>query len=309
MIRNVIRCGLAMLMWIGMLQGISSVEAQTFSTEGPITDIDPANGIITVNYVFKVKIQPTLTFTGARGRPSAVRSTITGANLASLLDDAAPGRVRSIYPSPPGSALGYSGATLIATGAPFTDATGTFYYASSADLLLAENLIVGNLQSVDPVTGVAVAAGQPFMMNPDERFTSNLFDAGGKPISMQQLAGDIGDLITVSGYMVDGKMYATEVLTNMAVAGTVRISKADGVGTTKSLTVLGVVGTLVPLMTVSVYDGVTNKLLGTVPVTAGPQAGGGSFAFKPKAGSFTVPTKVKVVTSNGLTDTATVIIK
>lgn len=59
MIRGMSR-GLTLLLAFPVMQIGSPLIAQTFSTEGPITDIDPVNGIITVNYLFKVKVQPSL---------------------------------------------------------------------------------------------------------------------------------------------------------------------------------------------------------------------------------------------------------
>jgi hypothetical protein len=54
---------------------------------------------------------------------------------------------------------------------------------------------------------------------------------------------------------------------------------------------------------------VTNKLLGSVTVTVGALPGTGSFTFAPRKGSFVVPAKIKVVTSNGLQTTADVVFR
>ncbi|RLS34812.1 MAG: hypothetical protein DWH81_15030 [Planctomycetota bacterium] len=272
-----------------------------------------------MDHVFPIEIPTTMKFTGPKGTgaASSLQPDITGANFFSrILDSSAPNRVRSILPSdlaPKSTVLVYPGATIIAQGLRTTDSTGTHNVAAFADFKIAEHVIVGTLESVDLTTGVIVVAGQPCKMNPDERFISSLVDRGNSPLTIQRLHDfGIGDVITIVGYRLDGVCYVNTLQTTALVAAQgVSITQADGVAKSNTLTMKGAVAVYVPGQTVSIYNAVTNQLLGTVATTLNPPpVGGGVWNFKPKAGSFTIPTKVKVVTSNGgLTATANVIIK
>ena len=321
MIRQMMQCGvmiatavaLAAMPCMAQQPAPPPVEG-AWSVEGSITAIDATTGTITVNYVFPIKILPTMAFTGpaGTGAPSHLRPTISGANLAQLLDANAPNRVRSILPSDlaePSTVLAYSGATIIASGNTLTDATGTHNYANFADLLIAENVIVGTLQSVDLAAQTFVVAGQTVQMNPDERFTSSIVGGGGVPIEFASLAEGLGDIVTVNGYMVDGKCYCCLLETNLVGPGGVSVTRALGVAKTNQLSVVGDVAKIVPGQRVSIYDAVTNKLLGSVTVTVGALPGTGSFTFAPRKGSFVVPAKIKVVTSDGLQTTADVVFR
>ena len=322
-------CRLSMRKCAAMIVGLvlSSVagvaHAQTaFSVEGPITAIDPAKHTITMGYDFVVEIPTTLKFTapaplkriGLSVAPIALKPTITGADLTPLLDANAPSRVRSILSSDladPPTVLEYTGGTLIVTGLTTTDATGVHNVAGTADLIMAENVLVGTLQSVDVATGVFIVQGHRCKMNVDERFRSEILDGGNNPLSLPLMASQgIGDVVTVNGYIVDGLHHCT-LLETTALVGPqgVTITSASGVAKSFSLTVKGDVGKIIAGQTVSLYNAATGALIATVPVTVGALPGTGNWSFNSKTAVNPLPTTLLVVTSNGLRSTRAVTIK
>jgi len=292
----------------------SALLAQTiFSVEGPITGIDPVKRTITVGYTFPVEIPSTLKFTGPKGtgQTSALIPSITGANaFTALLDVNAPNRVRSILPSDlavPETVLEYSGATLIAIGTTFTDANGKHHIADFADFQLAENVIVGNLDSADVATGTFVIDGTVCKMNRDERFRAEIVDGGNNAVPFELLPTEgIGDIFGCVGYMSDGILHVVTAQTGALVGPQgVTISRADGVIKSRNLTVRGEVRKLVPSQTVSIFNDVTNQLIGTVPVTPGALPGTGSYTVVFKALAV-LPTRIRAVTSDGFRSVAPV---
>ncbi|RLS34813.1 MAG: hypothetical protein DWH81_15035 [Planctomycetota bacterium] len=308
----------AALFGLALSSSAGVAQAQTaFTVEGPITGIDPAKHTITVGYDFVVEIPTTIKFTAPAPlkraflsvTPAALKPTITGADLTPLLDVNAPSRVRSILHSDqavPATVLGYSGGTGTFTGLTTIDANGVVHNtAATADVMMAENVLGGVLQSVDLTTGIFVVQGHRCKMNVDERFRSEILDGGNNPVSLPLLAASgIGDIMTVQGYMLDG-LHHTTTLTTTALVGPqgVTIASADGVIKSGMIKAKGDVGKIIAGQTVSLYNTTTGALITTVPVLVGALPGTGTWVFNSKTAVSPLPTSLTVVTSNGLTAT------
>ena len=297
---------------ISMWSGPTAFAQTVFTIEGPITAIDPAKRTITVGNDFAVEIPVSMRFTGPKGTgpASALKPSITGANaFTELLDTNAPNRVRSIFPSSranPPTVMEYSGATLLAMGTTITDANGTHHIAAFADLKLAENVLVGKLVSVDPVAGTIVVDGTIVKMSPDDRFISEIVDPGLNQIPIIELASKgIGDIVTVTGYMVDSGYYGVRVMTTALIGSAgVTISQADGFASKMQMKIQGETAKLLPGQTVTVFDAVTNRQIGQFPVTVGGVPGQGRYQATLTVSA--MPTSLRAVTSDGLTTTAIV---
>ena len=318
MFRLCMRYCAAMLFGLALSSHADVACAQTaFSVEGPITGVNAANHTITVGYDFVVEIPTTLKFTapaplkriGLSVTPAALKPTITGADLTPLLDINAPSRVRSILPSDladPPTVLEYTGGVLTATGLTTTDANGVVHNtAATADVIFAENVLVGVLQSVDLTTGIFVVQGHRCKMNVDERFRSEILDSGNAPVTLTALqAKGIGAICTVQGYMVDGIHHCTTLLAAGALGPQgVTILNANGVIKGGQITAKGDVAKIIAGQTVSIYNTTTGALLGTVPVTVGVLPGSGAWTFSPKTVFSPLPTSITVVTSDNFTST------
>lgn len=176
------------------------------------------------------------------------------------------------------------GGTVIALGTTVITATPTGpcaeYVADSVYVELAENVVFGMLGAVDVPTGTFRVNGALVQLNTDPRFPADLLDLGGAPITVDQLAGNEGTLVSVGGYFADDRMYGTLVETEIVpvVAGsdTVIIERAETQAL--RLRVRGVVtvdpatGAFVP--SVNVHRGLRSAdgascpgaLLGTAPI-------------------------------------------
>lgn len=284
---------------VTLLALTSSVMAQVapleWAVEGPITAINPAAGTITANGV-TVTIPAALPLQGTRG--------LTGANLAQLLDAAAPGRVRSIFASA-GENPGYSGATLKAQGIIVETTAGRVNEATDVVIELAENVLAGPLDSVDVANRTFVINGATCRMNTDERFPADVLDAGGEPITFNDLNGAIGQIVTVVGYFHAGAVHAvsieTELVPNNPNTDTVRITRAEGrnrPNNRSELRVLGVVSPFDANATITIFDVATGANLGTVAVAAGAIPGQGEFQLR-RNNLAASPTRVRATSSNG----------
>jgi len=261
-----------------------------WAIEGPITAIDPVRGTITVSG-FTATIPPTLTIDGS--------ISITGSDLTRLEDGNAPSRVRSIYASPFGSPVAYSGATLKAAGVVVDGVNGRQYQATDAVVELAENVVVGSLESLDVATGHFSINGVQCVMSPDERFSTDVLDAAGGPISLADADGKTGIAAGAVGYMYDNVLYVTVLELDVIRPGTVTVLRAQSVASNRNrLKVEGRASPFVAGMTVTVFDASNNSNLGTVNVILDPATGDGTFVLD--ARNFVrVPTQIKVVTSTG----------
>lgn len=291
---------ICLLLAVTLVTLSSTAQAQVvpliFSVEGPITGIDPAAGTITASGV-TVTIPATVPLVGTRG--------LTGANLAQLLDAAAPGRVRSIFASA-GENPGYSGGTLKANGIIVETTAGRVYQVTAAVVEMAENVLVGPLVSVDMANHTFVVNGATCRMNTDERFPADVLDVGLAPsLTFNDLNGAIGTIVSVVGYFHAGAVHAvtveTELLPNTPNTDTVRIVKADGknVANNRSeLRVLGSVSPFDPTATITIIDVTTGRNLGTVAVAAGAIPGQGDFQLR-RRNLATTPTRIRATSSNG----------
>ncbi len=295
---------LTLILGLAACAGTAKAQAPLeWAVEAPITAIDPAARTITASGVV-AEIPETLAIEGTNG--------ITGATLNLLLDAAAPSRVRSIFASAPGAAVGYTGGTLKAEGIIVAGPNGNVCLATAAVVELAENVILGPLESVDQNTGTFVVNGVPCQMNADERFPAEILDAGFEPITMADLANGIGTLVGVVGYVHAGQMYAqavdTEILPTNPGTDVVRVTRAQGRqrnGNGSELRVDGVVSPFDANATITISDANTGAVLGTVPVALADVGGGGEFQLRLR-NLATVPTRIRAVSSNGGTHEADV---
>lgn len=77
---------------------------------------------------------------------------------------------------------------------------------------LGENALVGPLVAADPSTGSFQVNGTIVKMNTDPRLPSKLLDINMNPTTIDQLPTQLGDVMDVLGYVREGIMYGTEVL-------------------------------------------------------------------------------------------------
>jgi len=288
---------ICLLLAITLVTLSSTAQAQVvFSVEGPITGIDPTAGTITACGV-TVNIPAAVPLVGTRG--------LTGANLAQLLDAAAPTRVRSIFASATGEIPGYSGGTMIAKGLVVATANGPVYQAQTVLVEFAENVIVGPVISVDLANRTFVVNGATCRMNTDERFPANILDVGLKPITFGDLNGAVGQIFTVNGYFHAGEVHAvtvdTEVIPVTPNTDTVRITRANGVNAVKNKSTLTVVGSVAPFdpkATITITNVTTGAKIATVAVAAGAVAGQGDFNLK-LTNLVASPTRIRATSSNG----------
>ncbi|MFT5327187.1 MAG: hypothetical protein ACI8P0_005076 [Planctomycetaceae bacterium] len=292
MTRNGLRAFALLLGVVAFGQSASAQVATEWAVEAPITAIDPVAGTITASGVV-AQIPADLTLDGTNG--------ITGANLAALLDSAAPSLVRSIFASAPGAAVGYSGATLKAEGVIVNGVCVT----TAAVVELAENVIAGPLDSIDVANETFVVNGVPCSLNQDERFPADILDAGASPLTFADLATGVGTLVTVVGYVHDGQMYAqaveTEIVPTNPGTDTVRITRARGRNrgnNNNELRVDGVVEPFDAAATITISDASTGTVIGVVAVALGDIAGQGAFQIRLR-NLAVLPTRVRAVSSNG----------
>jgi len=279
---------------------LASAQAQVvpldFAVEGPVSAINPANQTITVQGM-TVIVPADLVIAGT--------NNITGANLSALLDANAPGRVRSIFASTTENP-GYSGATLRGDGVIEQTPNGRVFRLNAAALELAENVLLGELDSVDPATNSFVVNGVTCRMNPDQRFPSKILDAGAEPMTLTDLATQVGTVIGVTGYFLNGVQYAVTVETEFVPtnpgADTVRITRAQGRARNGNRSELNVVGVVTPFeagTTITLTDANNGTVLGTVAVTENVDiAGQGDFRFR-RTNLPSVPTRLRATSSNG----------
>jgi hypothetical protein len=296
MTRNGLRAFALLLGVVAFSQNASAQVATEWAVEAPITAIDPVAGTITASGIV-AQIPADLTLDGTNG--------ITGANLAALLDNAAPSRVRSVFASAPGAAVGYSGGTLKAEGVIVNGPTGPVCVATAAVVELAENVIAGPLDSIDVANETFVVNGVSCSLNPDERFPADILDAGASPLTFADLATGVGTLVTVVGYVHDGQMYAqaveTEIVPTNPGTDTVRITRARGRNrgnNNNELRVDGVVEPFDAAATITISDANTGTVIGVVAVALGDIAGQGTFQIRLR-NLAVLPTRVRAVSSNG----------
>lgn len=283
------------------LFGASSAQAQVelaveFAVEGPISAIDPVARTITVQGM-TVTVPADLALGGTAG--------ITGATMNRLLDANAPGRIRSIFGSTTENP-GFTGGTLKGAGVIERAATGRVFRLTEAVVELAENVLAGELDSVDVTNNSFVINGVTCRMNPDERFPSEILDAGAEPITIADLATQIGGLVTVVGYFHNGIQYAVTVETDIVPVtpgtDTVRITRAEGRNRDRNRSELRVLGIVTPFeagTNVTITNAANGAVLGVVAVVQD--------AAIPTQGTFqlrrtdlaTTPARVKATSTNG----------
>lgn len=300
-IQRFVRALLAASCAVGLLMETAAVQAQVapaaeFAVEGPISAIDPVAGTITAQGM-TVVVPADLVLGGTSG--------ITGATLNRLLDTNAPGRVRSIFGSTTENP-GYTGGTLKGAGVIERTANGRVFRLTEAVVELAENVLAGELDSVDVANNSFVINGVNCKMNPDQRFPSEILDAGAEPITINDLATQIGGLITVVGYFHNGIQYAvtveTEVVPTTPGSDTVRITRAEGRNRDRNRSELKVLGIVTPFeagVNITITDPSNGAVLGVVPVVqdaAIPTQG--TFQLR-RTNLAATPARVRATSTNG----------
>ncbi len=300
-IREFVRALLAASCAMGFWLGASTAQAQVglaagFAVEGPISAIDPVAGTITVQGM-TVVVPANLVLEGTAG--------ITGATMNRLLDANAPGRVRSIFGSTTENP-GYTGGTLKGAGVIERTANGRVFRLTEAVVELAENVLSGELDSVDVANNSFVLNGVNCQMNPDQRFPSEILDAGAEPITINDLATQIGGLVTVVGYYHNGIQYAVTVETEVVPAtpgsDTVRITRAEGRNRDRNRSELRVLGIVTPFeagVNITITDPANGAVLGVVPVVQDElNPAQGTFQLR-RTNLAATPARVRATSTNG----------
>jgi hypothetical protein len=125
------------------------------------------------------------------------------------------------------------GGTLAVTATAVQAANGDLRFVADAVYFeFAEHVIVGPLVSVDAAAGLFQVGNTLVMMNEDPRIPAVIEDLGANPISLPDLAGFEGTLVTVEGYyeangVLRAKIVETEVLLTAPGNDTVAIERAQ----------------------------------------------------------------------------------
>lgn len=299
MLRTVSLMSLLVVCGLATTPQNSYAQAQLLGTwvvEAPITAVDPAARTITAG-AMDITIPATMVIGGTNG--------ITGASMDRLLDGAAPSRVRSLFASDATSPEAYSGGTLKAAGNILSTPDGRVFEATGAIVELAENVVVGLLDEVNPETGEFIVNGVTCKLNVDERFPGIIVDAGNLPIGIEQLPLGIGQLVAVVGYMYGNSLHAivveTDIVPTTPDSDTVRITRTlgrDRGGNRSELRVEGLVSPFDANGTVTIADANTNAVLATVTVAAPAAGTDGTFIVRLR-NLAKVPQRVKATSSNG----------
>ena len=190
-----------------------------FSVEGKITAYDGVDRTMTANG---------MTFTVPSTLLVETRDHALGGNITfDYLIDATLEAQRSII-----------GGTAIASGTVgFTQTADGYcisFTATAVYVEMAENVLVGLLSNIDPVAGSFQVSGVLVYMNTDPRFPSNLLDAGGSLIPIDDLVGFEGTLVTAGGYFDAaqgiqlGTVVETEAILSQPGTDSVAITRAEG---------------------------------------------------------------------------------
>jgi len=269
----------------------------TWSVEGPLQAYDVAAGSLTVMGTTFLLTTGQLIDTGGLASPLS----ITLATLASP----APG-----FPLPTGGVVKAGGAVVVTTpgcGAMVPDAI-IFEFA--------ENVMVGPLVSVDVAAGTFNVAGTTVTMNADPRIPSELLDLNFDPMTVAELVGWEGSLITAEGYFRNGLLYAklaeTEVLPARGTDA-VALTRADWRQSKGSVDVRGTVFPLpgVPVAaTIAVDVGCNGTVDNNAATVAGAVLGTFDFNYRSANNAFRAnPGTVCVTSPQGGTASATFVVR
>lgn len=143
-----------------------------------------------------------------------------------------------------GGATSPIGGTMIIDADVTTDVLGNVVYTATNPYFdFGEHVVVGPLISVDPLTSSFVVGHSTIIMNTDARLPSNLWDLGGNSMTIADMVGWEGSVVTAQGYFAGGVINATtvETMVIVPVAGsdTVSIFKADYRASKRSVDVRG----------------------------------------------------------------------
>jgi hypothetical protein len=185
------------------------------------------------------------------------------------------------------------GGTVIASGnVVTTPTTGGFcltFEPTSIFVELAENGVIGPLVSVDAANGTFNVNGATVKMNDDPRVPSKLTDLAGQPLTLDQLANNIGMLMDVGGYFdtaantLRGTIVEADLVAPKATTDTVSIDQAQWAS--QELRGRGVVSRKPDgqyAASVSLFTGAANGTTcgGTRLATAAINATDGSYTFR-----------------------------
>lgn len=271
--------------------------ALVYEVEGKITAYDRTNRTITANGM-TLRVPATLLV-----KTEDLDATVGNITFEALTDPMHEGQ-RSII-----------GGTVISVGDITSNATTTgnciSFVATSVYVEFAENVLSGTLSNVNVSDNSFRVNGALVRMNVDPRWPHKLLDAGGNEITISQMVGFEGTLVSVEGYFdaTQGVLYGvtveTEVITQQAGKDGVAITFAEGRTDNSELRVSGVNtrnSQNVFAGSVSVHAGGLNS---TATGCAGPLLGSatvnqvdGSWSFRQRPAP-TIPTKVCAVSPLG----------
>lgn len=184
-------------------------EARVTFIEGALQDFDLAARILVVNGT-QVQVPTTLLV-------DTTGDGVGDITLAQLTNPALPTPI---------------GGTIQATANLQANQSG--HAAFIADTLyfeFGERVVVGPLVTVDSANGLFQVAGHQIRMSTDPRLSPRITDVGGSPITVADLVGFEGSLVSAEGYYDNGAYFAKFVETQALVPGTT----VDGVGVFRAL--------------------------------------------------------------------------
>lgn len=184
-------------------------EARTTFIEGPLQDYDLTARVIVVNGT-QVQVPATVLFdTTGDGVGDVTLAQLVNPTLRSPL-----------------------GGTVHVTAALRTTQSGhAQFVADSLYFEFGERVVVGPLVAVDAANGMFQVGGHQIRMSTDPRLSPILADLGGHPITVADLAGFEGSLVSAEGYMDEGVFFGKFVETQALVPG----ANVDGVGVERAL--------------------------------------------------------------------------
>jgi len=184
-------------------------EARNTFIEGPLQDFDLATRVLVVNGT-QVHVPATVLI-------DTTGDGVGDITLAQLVNPA----LRSPL-----------GGTVHATALLQSTQSGhAQFIADTLYFEFGERVVVGPLVAVDAANGVFQVGGHQIRMSTDPRLSPILADLGGHPITVADLAGFEGSLVSAEGYVDEGVFLAKFVETQALVPG----ANVDGVGVERAL--------------------------------------------------------------------------
>ncbi len=184
-------------------------EARATFIEGPLQDYDLAARVIVVNGT-QVQVPATMLI-------DTTGDGVGDITLAQLVNPA--------LRSPIGGTVHASSVLQSTQGGHAQFIADSLYFE------FGERVVVGPLVAVDAANGLFQVGGHQIRMSTDPRLVPILADLGGHPITVADLVGFEGSLVSAEGYVEDGLLLGKFVETQALIPG----ADADGVGVERAL--------------------------------------------------------------------------